>query len=152
MSSGLRLSANPASSMSFAHAGTENPLVVTARLFLRGGGQLRVLLTSSPPSPPSPKLIPFNSCISYSPLEQEPPRSQHPDPGSPLVTASHYNTNTKRIKNMKVFQLPPSTVPVIIFHTNIWLKNTFPGTLLQQAATTVNVNDVLPTAISQCHL
>lgn len=71
VAAGLRLRAKSASSTSFAHAGPENPLVVTARLFLRGGGQLQVLLTSSAPPRPSPGLVPSTSCVL---LQQEPPR------------------------------------------------------------------------------
>lgn len=71
VSAGLRLRAKPASRTSFAHAGPENPLVVTARLFLRGGGQLRALLTSSAPPRPSPGLVPSTSCVLP---QQEPPR------------------------------------------------------------------------------
>lgn len=114
VSAGLRLRAKPASSTSFAHAGTENPLVVTARLFLRGGGQLRVLLTSSAPPRPSPGLVPSTGCVLLQP----------PGAGSTRILAlpwdlSHGRTNTKRTENAEVFQLPPSSVPGTVFHTNI---------------------------------
>lgn len=100
VSSGLRLSANPASSTSFAHAGTENPLVVTARLFLRGGGQLRVLLTSSPPSPPSPELIPFNSCILLQPFGAG--TTQVPAPRARLSLGTCKLLQYKHQKNKKL--------------------------------------------------